>query len=214
MHPRLPALSGVGTRDRQLHVRPGPRDRGAERRLQGHLPRPRRRPASSTRSARTAVSSRPCSCTRSSTTSSTPRSCRTSKATAPRGRRSPASRARAPTSSRRPAAATRTPRTRSRTGSRKGRRAHRARRHVVPVVDPAGDEATQGGQGRAPARAEHRPAVLEDVRRRDLRRALRSEVRLEEGRHQEDEHQRRLPDLDEQRRLPRGAAEGVPPVDA
>ena len=91
-----------------------------------------------------------------------------------------------------------------------GRRAHRARRHVVPVVDPAGDEAAQGGQGRAPAHAQHRPAVLEDVRRRDLRGALRGEVRPEEERHQEDEHQGRVPDLDEQRRLPRGAAEGVP----
>ena len=43
---------------------------------------------------------------------------------------------------------------------------------------------------------------------------LRSEVRLEEGRHQEDEHQGRVPDLDARRRVPRGAAEGVPPVDA
>ena len=85
-------------------------------------------------------------------------------------------------------------------GSREGRRAHRARRHVVPVVDPAGDEAAQGGQGRAPALAQHRPAVLEDVRRRDLRRAVRGEVRPEEGRHQEDEHQGRVPDLDAQRR--------------
>ena len=64
---------------------------------------------------------------------------------------------------------------------REGRRAHRARRHVVPVVDPAGDEAAQGGQGRAPARAVDRAAVLEDVRRRDLRGAVRGEVRPEEG---------------------------------
>ena len=62
--------------------------------------------------------------------------------------------------------------------------------------------------------AQHRPAVLEDVRRRDLRGALRGEVRPEEGRHEEDEHQGRLPDLDAQRRLPRGAAQGVPRVDA
>ena len=62
-------------------------------------------------------------------------------------------------------------------GPREGRRAHRARRHVVPVVDPAGDEAAQGGQGRAPALAVDRPAVLEDVRRRDLRGAVRGEVR-------------------------------------
>ena len=33
------------------------------------------------------------------------------------------------------------------------------------------------------ARAEHRPAVLEDLRRRDLRGAVRGEVRPEEGRH-------------------------------
>ena len=37
---------------------------------------------------------------------------------------------------------------------------------------------------------------------------------LQESRHQEDEHQGRVPDLDAQRRLPRGAAEGVPRVDA
>ena len=36
---------------------------------------------------------------------------------------------------------------------------------------------------------------------------------LDEGRDQEDEHQGRLPDLDAQRRLPRGAAQGVPRVD-
>ncbi len=47
--------------------------------------------------------------------------------------------------------------------------------------------------------AQHRAALLEDVRRRDLRGALRGQVRPEEGRHEEDEHQGRLPDLDEQR---------------
>ena len=35
---------------------------------------------------------------------------------------------------------------------REGRRADRARRHELPVVDAAGDEAAQGGQGRAPPR--------------------------------------------------------------
>ena len=55
-----------------------------------------------------------------------------------------------------------------------------------------------------------RAALLEDVRRRDLRGALRGEVRLAPQGHQEDEHQGRVPDLDAQRRLPRGAAEGVP----
>ena len=94
------------------------------------------------------------------------------------------------------------------------RRAHRARGHELPVVGAAGDEAAQGGQGRAAALAQHRAAVLQDVRRRHLRGALRGEVRPEEGRHEEDEHQGRLPDLDEQRRLPRGAAQGVPRVDA
>ena len=49
--------------------------------------------------------------------------------------------------------------------------------HVVPVVDPAGDEAAQGRQGRPQAHALDRAPVLEDLRRRDLRGALRGEVR-------------------------------------
>ncbi len=42
---------------------------------------------------------------------------------------------------------------------------------------------------------EHRPDVLQDLRRRHLRGALRGQVRPEEGRHQEGQHQGRLPDL-------------------
>ena len=47
--------------------------------------------------------------------------------------------------------------------------------------------------------AQHRAAVLQDLRRRHLRRAVRGQVRPEEVRDEEDEHQGRLPDLDEQR---------------
>ena len=46
----------------------------------------------------------------------------------------------------------------------------------------AGDVRPQGGQGRPQVRPEHRAAVLQDVRRRHLRGALRGQVRPEEGR--------------------------------
>ncbi len=95
VHARVPPLSRVGAGDRRVHVRSRPRSRRGVGDLQGHLSWPARPTASFTMSARTAVSSRPCSCTRSNTTSSTPRSCRTSKATARRGRPFPGSRARA-----------------------------------------------------------------------------------------------------------------------
>ena len=64
-----------------------------------------------------------------------------------------------------------------RRGRRGRRRADRAGRDELPELDAAGDEAAQGGQGRAAALAQHRAAVLEDVRRRDLRGAVRGEVR-------------------------------------
>ena len=44
VHPRLPALPRVGARDRQVHVRPRAHAGRGVGRLQGHLPRPRRRP--------------------------------------------------------------------------------------------------------------------------------------------------------------------------
>ena len=72
----------------------------------------------------------------------------------------------------------------------------------------------KAGKVAAQAHALDRPALLQDLRRRDLRRALRGEVRPAEKRHQEDEHQGRLPDLDAQRRLPRGPAQGVSRMDA
>ena len=72
----------------------------------------------------------------------------------------------------------------------------RAGRDELPVVGAAGDVDAQGRQDRQADRVQHRPAVLEDVRRRHLRGALRGQVRPQEGRHQEDEHQGRLPDLD------------------
>ena len=49
-------------------------------------------------------------------------------------------------------------------------------------------------------RVQHRPAVLEDLRRRHLRGAVRGQVRPAQVRDREDEHQGRLPDLDARRR--------------
>ena len=46
-----------------------------------------------------------------------------------------------------------------------------------------------------------------------LRRAVLDQVRAAQGRHQEDEHQGRLPGVDAQRRLPRDQPEGVPRLD-
>ncbi len=60
----------------------------------------------------------------------------------------------------------------------------------------------------------YRAAVLQDLRRCDLRRALRGEVRTRQEGHEEDEHQGRVPDLDARRQLSRGAAQGMSHVDA
>ena len=78
---------------------------------------------------------------------------------------------------------------------------------------PPIDVGPQGRQGGQAVPVQHRPAVLEDVRRRHLPRAVRGQVRPEEAGHGEDEHQGRLPDLDEGRLVPRDRPQGVPPVD-
>ena len=54
---------------------------------------------------------------------------------------------------------------------------HRVGGDELSVVGAAGDEATQGRQSGPATVVEHRVVVFQDVRRRDLRRALRSEVR-------------------------------------
>ena len=124
--------------------------------------------------------------------------------------------ARVKTSSRRPGAATPTPPTPWRT-PKPSRAAPSASRLVgmscQSSVPPVMKQRKAGKVARRLV-AQHRAAVLQDVRRRHLRGALRGQVRPEEGRHEEDEHQGRLPDLDEQRRLPRDPAQGVPRLDA
>ena len=62
-------------------------------------------------------------------------------------------------------------------------------------------------------RVQHRAAVLEDLRRRHLRGAVRGQVRPRQAGDGEDEHQGRLPDLDEGRQLPRDQPQGVPRLD-
>ena len=93
---------------------------------------------------------------------------------------------------------------------------HRPRRpggHGLPDLVTAGDVGAQGRQGRQAVPVQHRPAVQQDLRRLDLHRVVRGQVRTEEAGHGEDEHQGRVPDLDEGRRLSRDRPEGVPPVD-
>ena len=70
-----------------------------------------------------------------------------------------------------------------------------------------------GCQSSIPGVMKARKAVLEDLRRRDLRGTLRGQVRPAQAGHAQDEHQGRLPDLDEERRLPRDPAQGVPRLD-
>ena len=83
----------------------------------------------------------------------------------------------------------------------------------LPVVGAAGHAGPQGRQGRPAPGPVDRAAVLEDLRRRHLRRAVRGQVRAGPGGHGEDEHQGRLPDLDAGRLLPRDPAQGVPRLD-
>ena len=73
----------------------------------------------------------------------------------------------------------------------------RARRHGLPDVVAADDVGPQGRQGVQAVRVQHRLAVLEDVRRRHLHRAVRGEVRPAQVRDGQDEHQGRVPDLDD-----------------
>ena len=78
-------------------------------------------------------------------------------------------------------------------GDRRRGRADLPRRHGVHDVGPRGDGRAQGGQDRAAALAHDRAHVLQDVRRRDLRGAVRGPLRHRARAHQEDEHQGRLP---------------------
>ena len=85
--------------------------------------------------------------------------------------------------------------------------------HGLPDLVAADHVGPQGRQGLQAVPVQHRPAVFEDVRRRDLPRAVRGQVRPEEAGHGEDEHQGRLPDLDEGRLVPRDRPEGMPRLD-
>jgi coenzyme F420-reducing hydrogenase beta subunit len=62
---------------------------------------------------------------------------------------------------------------------------------------PRGDASSQGRQDRAAALVDYWPVVLEDLRRRHLRRALREELRSASRRDCQDEYQGRLPNLDD-----------------
>ena len=74
VHPGLPAVPGLGARDRRVPLRAGPRPPTSRRASTRTSCSPGRPTRCWPRSARTAGSSRRSSCTRSSTTSSTPRS--------------------------------------------------------------------------------------------------------------------------------------------
>ena len=78
----------------------------------------------------------------------------------------------------------------------RGLREAGAGRHELPVVGAADHVEPQGRQGRQAVRLQHRPAVLEDVRRLHLRGAVRDQVRPGQAGHGQDEHQGRVPDLD------------------
>ena len=214
VHPRVPALPGVGARDRRVPVRPRPRARGAVSGVSRTSASPAPPTPSCTRSARTAGSCRRCSCTRSSTTSSTPRSCRTSRATARRGRRSPASRAHgedviASAGSRYTYSAnTLAYKDLEKEDERIALVGMSCQSSIPPVMK-------QRKAGKVARRCRSRSGCC--ARRRSTTRSSRSCSRRSTAlkkRHEEDEHQGRVPDLDAQRRLPRGAAQGVPRVDA
>ena len=68
-------------------------------------------------------------------------------------------------------------------------------------------------QGRSAYQVEHRPAVLQVLRRRHLRGVVLGQVPPPQGGDGQNEHQGRLPDLDAQRRLPRGEPQGMPCLD-
>ena len=80
-------------------------------------------------------------------------------------------------------AATRTRPTRSPCDEALERGLQQARpgRHELPVIGAAGDVEPQGRQDRQADRLQHRPALLEDLRRLDLRGALLDQVRLGQG---------------------------------
>jgi hypothetical protein len=181
VHPRVSPLSQLGARDRRVHVRPGPHQRRALGHLQGHRPRPRHRP--DPRRGRPGRRSR----LRAAHLRARARHDRRRAGELPRGRRHVVE----GDPGRRPHPRRRHPVSREPLHllgqhhgvprrDREWRRAHRPRRHELPVVGAAGDEAAQGGQGRPAPRAQHRPAVFQDVPRRHLRGALRGQVRPEE----------------------------------
>ena len=167
----------------------------------------------STRSARTAASCRPCSSGRSSRATSTPRSRRTSRATArswkaipgvARNKEEILASAGSPLHvlgehARREAGAR----------ARASRSSRSSGMSCQTSVPPIMWSRKVGKVGQA-VPLQHRAAVLEDVRRRHLRGAVPGEVRPAQGGDGEDEHQGRVPDLDEGRRVPRDRPQGVP----
>ncbi len=169
----------------------------------------------STAWARTAASCRRCSSGCASTTTSTAPSSRSSTARPGTGRPSPASPSPTTRSWRRRAAGTptrptpwRRRRRRNAVSSRLALVGMSCQSSVLPVMWHR-----KVGKAAKPYPVQHRAAVLEDLRRRHLRGAVRDEVRPAQAGHGQDEHQGRLPDLDARRRLPRDQPQGVPRLD-
>ena len=218
LHPGLPALPAAGeTPGGRPPVRPPPCRRRGGRRLPGHPPHPGGRRPRSTRSGQDGGLVSAILMWASSTTTSTPPSSPTSRATrpghvegGPRRRRHHARRSSRRAGSRYTYSANTLA---TRPGPREGLQAPRPRRHELPVVGPRGHERPQGREDRPEARVEHRPAVFEDVRWTRSSTSCSKPSTAWQGRHGEDEHQGRVPDLDGRRRLPRDQPEGVPRLD-
>ncbi|GIT46873.1 MAG: hypothetical protein Ct9H300mP12_14580 [Acidimicrobiales bacterium] len=89
-----------------------------------------------------------------------------------------------------------------------------AGRNELPDVHRAGDVAPQGGQGRQADQAQYRASVLQKSSTTpSSRNSSGPSTPFPKGGNGQDEHQRRLPDLDAQRRLPRDQPQGVPRLD-
>ena len=215
LHPGLPPLPGVGAGGRHAPVRPGARARRDGRHLApaaAHPGQPTTTAAQDGPGRRVRLGDADLAA--ASTTTSRPRWSAASSPTTP-GRPSRCSPAPRTRSSPPPAAATRTAPTRWPCARRRSRASSRLALvgHGLPDVVAADHVGPQGRQGVQAVPVQHRPAVLEDLRRRHLPRAVRGQVRPEEARHGEDEHQGRLPDLDEGRLVPRDRPQGVPQLD-
>ena len=171
-------------RDRQRPLRPGPGQGGGQRDLQGHHPRPRRRPQDRRdRPGRRPGVGHPALGPGEGHHRRRPRVLPGGRRHQLEGgaRRRPHPRG-GPGRGRQPLHVLGQHHGLRRGGRGRGREAGPGG-HELPVVGAAGDDGAQGGQAGPPVRAQHRPAVLEDLRRRHLRRAARGQVRPPQGAH-------------------------------